>query len=225
MVIECFNNLAVRFASERLISLLQESGISSQTLEAIRKTPRHLFAEGTSISEAYNDDSISLSNESSLSQPSVVGRMTDLLPLDKELTVLEIGTATGWQAAILSHLAKQVITVEIIKALALKAQERFKLLGINNIQSIIGDGSDPYIIDEKVDRLIVTAAVKPNKPYPPILEVLKPDGIAVLPLSVYHQNPIECELTVYQKTKTGVDILESHSGYRFVLLKGAFSWK
>lgn len=205
-----------QLALNRLLEQLREKGISEPTLAAMNKAKRHLFIDGKIPPNIYDNEVISLGKYSSISQPSVVGKMTDWLEVTPESTVLEIGTASGWQAAILSYLAKKVITVEINQALAIKAEKRFGILNIQNIETILGDGSDPQIISQPVDRIMVTADVKEFYPYPPILKCLAVGGLAVL--------PIEGQLTVFQHQEFGIKKIKQEPGYRFVPLKGAFSW-
>lgn len=145
---------------ERLISRLQEGGINDpRVLDAIRSIPRHIFVDEALSSRAYEDTALPIGYGQTISQPYIVARMTEVLlttgPLDK---VLEIGTGSGYQAAILSLVAKQVYTVERIEPLLMLARERFQELMLRNIRTQHSDGTIGWPAHEPYDAIIATAA-------------------------------------------------------------------
>lgn len=159
---------------EKLIEKLRRRGISQPTLKAMSEIPRHLFVSPSLLAFSYLDKVLPIAkkpnwrhplafwrSESTLSQPAVIAEMTDLLALQKNDNVLEIGTASGYQAAILSRLAKNVVTVDVFPNLCQAAQGRFLRLKIDNIQVLVADGSIPFTKDKVFDKIIVTASVPP----------------------------------------------------------------
>ncbi|MBU0500473.1 MAG: protein-L-isoaspartate(D-aspartate) O-methyltransferase [Gammaproteobacteria bacterium] len=145
---------------ERLIARLKEEGIRDlSVLNAIRETPRHLFVDEALASRAYEDSSLPISHGQTISQPYIVARMTEALleggPLQR---VLEVGTGSGYQAAVLARLVRHVFTLERIEALLSQAQERFRELGLRNIRTKYRDGGMGMPECAPFDGIMVTAA-------------------------------------------------------------------
>ncbi len=151
-----------------------------RVLETMRKVPRHLFVDERLRDRAYDDSALSIGEGQTISQPYMVAIMTQLLELKGEEKVLEIGTGSGYQAAILAELAKEVYTVERVESLANKAIEKFRNLGYNNIYVKVGNGTLGWQEKSPFDRIIITAGT-PKLPEP-LLEQLSKNGILVAPV-------------------------------------------
>jgi protein-L-isoaspartate(D-aspartate) O-methyltransferase len=156
-----------------------------RVLEAMRKVPRHLFVPPSEVEHAYVDSPLPIGNGQTISQPYIVALMTELLQLKGDEKVLEIGTGSGYQAAILAELCKEVYTIEIIDALAKRAAATLNALGYKNIKVKTGDGYKGWEEYAPFDAIIVTAA--PEEVPPPLLEQLKEGGRLVIPLGEYFQ--------------------------------------
>lgn len=226
---EFADRIYFRSRREKLIEKLRRTGISEPTLKAMSEIPRHLFVSTSLLAFSYLDRVLPIPKksryESTLSQPAVIAEMTDLLELQKSDSVLEIGTATGYQAAILSRLAKNVVTVDVFRDLCREAQRRFMLLGIANIQVLVADGSISFTKDKVFDKIIVTASVPPMLPYHPLLNLLKPGGLAVMPLGGYGGREDACEMISVRATEKGYEIEHREPGYGFVTLQGRAGWE
>ena len=164
---------------------LRRRGISDQAvLRAMEEVPREAFVDPADRAEAYRDSALGISCGQTISQPFVVAYMTEQLQLQKGHRVLEIGTGSGYQAAVLSQLAGRVVTVERFRTLADTARERLKALGYDNIEVMVADGLN--LPDElgEFDRIIVTAAMEtiPDS----LLERLRGDGILIAPVGPHH---------------------------------------
>lgn len=167
---------------ERLIERLYEEGLSSpQVLEVIRRTPRHLFVDEALAHRAYEDTALPIGHNQTISQPYMVGRMTELLlaggPLDK---VLEIGTGCGYQTAVLAQLVERVFTVERIQVLQDRAKERLAELKLRNVVYRWGDGWEGWPALAPYNGIMVTAAAR-DVPHA-LLEQLAPGGRLVIPV-------------------------------------------
>ncbi|MFZ3155039.1 protein-L-isoaspartate(D-aspartate) O-methyltransferase [Pseudomonas sp.] len=167
---------------ERLIQRLYEEGLSNaHVLEAIRRTPRHLFVDEALAHRAYEDTALPIGNNQTISQPYMVARMSELLlaagPLDK---VLEIGTGSGYQTAILAQLVERVFSVERIQSLQEKAKERLSQLNLRNVVFRWGDGWEGWNALGPYNGIIVTAAAA-NVPQA-LLDQLAPGGRLVIPV-------------------------------------------
>jgi protein-L-isoaspartate(D-aspartate) O-methyltransferase len=138
---------------------LRPRGIKDDNvLEAMRKVPRHLFVPDNLVSHAYDDEPLPVGEGQTISQPYIVAYMTEVLRLNKEDSVLEIGTGSGYQAAILAEIVREVHTIEIIESLSQRAQGVLSRLDYNNIQFNIGDGNFGWSEHAPFDAVIVTAA-------------------------------------------------------------------
>jgi protein-L-isoaspartate(D-aspartate) O-methyltransferase len=164
-----------------LVMSLRNQGIRDmRVLEAIERTPRELFLEGPFLNQAYADQALPISCGQTISQPFVVAYMTDRLKVDSRHKVLEVGTGSGYQAAILSPLCRRVYTIERYRTLAKAAGERFKALGLSNITQMVGDGMKGWPKQAPFDRIIVTAAAKDIPEA--LFNQLAIGGVMVLPL-------------------------------------------
>jgi protein-L-isoaspartate(D-aspartate) O-methyltransferase len=166
---------------DRLVQRLRSEGIrNNAVLEAIGSTPRHLFVDEALASRAYEDTALPIGHGQTISQPYIVARMTELLLEVKPGTVLEVGTGSGYQAAILSRLVDKVYTTERIEPLASQARQRFRRLGYRNVRGQHSDGSWGWPQFGPFDAIIITAggADIPE----PLLEQLAVGGRLVMPL-------------------------------------------
>jgi protein-L-isoaspartate(D-aspartate) O-methyltransferase len=164
-----------------LIMQLRRRGIrDTRVLRAIERVPRELFVDPAFADHAYQDIALPIDCGQTISQPYVVAFMTEKLDLDERHKVLEIGTGSGYQAAVLSHLCGHVFTVERWRELQKAANRRFAKLSIANVTTIIGDGWIGWPPQAPYDRIIVTAAA----PEPPqaLIDQLKPGGRMIIPL-------------------------------------------
>ena len=167
---------------DRLIDRLRDKGIHNEkVLEAMRVMPRHLFVDEAMSSRAYEDTALPIGHGQTISQPFIVARMTEVL-LSRGVpdVVLEVGTGSGYQAAILSQLVPKVYSVERIVALQKQARERYHMLGINNISLKHSDGSWGWPQHGPYKAIIVTAA--PEQVPPSLLEQLDIGGMLVIPV-------------------------------------------
>lgn len=164
---------------------LRRRGISDQAvLRAMEEVPRDAFVERTDRAEAYRDSALAISCGQTISQPFVVAYMTEQLQLQKGHRVLEIGTGSGYQAAILSQLAGRVVTVERFRTLAEGARKRLETLGYDNIEIVVADGLNLSSELGQFDRIIVTAAMEtiPDS----LLQRLRKGGILIAPVGPHH---------------------------------------
>ncbi|HOW36279.1 MAG TPA: protein-L-isoaspartate(D-aspartate) O-methyltransferase [Candidatus Omnitrophota bacterium] len=176
----------------------QRGILDPQVLAAMLKVQRHLFVPEKYQSSAYEDYPLSIGHEQTISQPYIVAYMTEAAKLHKGDTVLEIGTGSGYQAAILAEIVGKVYTVELIESLADTAQKRLKDLGYQNIFVKQGDGYQSWKDNAPYDAIIVTAA--PDSIPNALIDQLKPGGRMVIPVGSFHQ-----ELYLVTKTESGID--------------------
>jgi protein-L-isoaspartate(D-aspartate) O-methyltransferase len=164
-----------------LVMSLRNQGIRDmRVLEAIERTPRELFLEGPFVDHAYADQALPIACGQTISQPFVVAFMTDRLKLEERHKVLEIGTGSGYQTAILSPLCRRVYTIERYRTLAKAAGERFRKLGLTNITQMVGDGMKGWPKQAPFERIIVTAAAKEEPKA--LLDQLAIGGIMMIPM-------------------------------------------
>ncbi|UCG62717.1 MAG: protein-L-isoaspartate(D-aspartate) O-methyltransferase [Candidatus Zixiibacteriota bacterium] len=184
-------------------------------LDAMRTVPRHLFIPESLRHEAYEDGPLPIGCDQTISQPYVVASMTEELELSHESRVLEIGTGSGYQAAVIAEIAKEVYTIEIVSKLLEKARALFETLHYRNIHTRLGDGSSGWPEYAPFDGIILTAAA-PRIPAA-LIEQLSPSGIMVLPL----RGPMSDsqDLVKVRKTENGLE-RESLYGVRFVPMTG-----
>jgi protein-L-isoaspartate(D-aspartate) O-methyltransferase len=164
---------------------LRRRGISDQAvLRVMENVPREQFVEPADREDAYRDTALGIACGQTISQPFVVAYMTEQLNLRKSHRVLEIGTGSGYQAAILSRLCRQVLTIERYRTLADRARERLEDLGYDNVEVMVGDGFDIPAGAGNFDRIVVTAAMEqiPDA----LAERLEPDGVLIAPVGPRH---------------------------------------
>jgi len=186
---------------DRLVERLREGGIRSATvLDVIRKTPRHLFVDEALASRAYEDTALPIGYNQTISQPLVVAAMTELIIATQPGRVLEVGTGSGYQAAVLAQLVPKVYTVERIEPLVKLARQRFRQLGLRNIRAAHSDGTVGLPDFAPYDAIIVTAAseIIPEA----LLEQLAPDGgRLVIPVGGREAQT----LTLITRTEDGIE--------------------
>lgn len=196
-------------ATKMVNSQLVSRGISDKNvLRVMQNTPRHLFVPGELSIYAYDDGPLPIGQGQTISQPFIVAIMTQLLELKGDEKVLEIGTGSGYQAAVLSQLVDSCYTIELVKPLADSVKIRLKRLGYNNVVAKCGDGYQGWPKHAPFDCIIITAAPEsiPEK----LVEQLKTGGKMVLPVGKYYQ-----QLILVTKTKRGI-ARESIIPVRFV---------
>jgi protein-L-isoaspartate(D-aspartate) O-methyltransferase len=152
----------------------------SRVLETMRKVPRHLFVPSEVRDHAYADTPLPIGHSQTISQPYMVGKMTEVVAPDRDHRVLEIGTGSGYQAAVLAELVAQVYTIEIIEPLGSQARIRLAELGYKNVQVRIGDGYRGWPEAAPFDSIVVTAGA--DHVPPALVEQLKPGGRMVIPV-------------------------------------------
>jgi len=201
---------------EMVAKQIRARGIrDARVLAAMEKVPRHLLLDRSLWSRAYADHPLPIGEGQTISQPYVVALMTEQLRLSPSARVLEIGTGSGYQAAILAELVKEVYTVEIRKKLAERATEELKELGIRNVRVKYADGYFGWEEHAPFDAIIITAAV--NHIPPPLIKQLKEGGRLILPLgsTVFYQT-----LTLITKKKGGELSVEQKGQVAFVPMTG-----
>ena len=204
--------------ARELRETLERRGITDpRVLDAIEETRRDLFVPDSLQYAAYEDDALPIGEGQTISQPYIVALMTQELRLEGDETVLEIGTGSGYQAAILARLARRVLTIERIERLSERARGVLSELGVSNVEFVVGDGTLGNPERGPYDRVIVTASA-PAIPEP-LYEQLKPGGLIVAPVG----DESSQELVVLEKTPAGAR-LTPLCGCRFVKLIGKAGW-
>lgn len=186
-----------------LFALRSRGVMDARVLGAMEKVDRGEFVKGVFSERAYEDMPLPIACGQTISQPSVVGLMTQALNVQPRDKVLEVGTGSGYQAAVLSHLARRVYTVDRHKRLVNEAQEAFDRLRLTNITALTADGTRGYPEQAPFDRILVTAAAE--DPPGPLLAELKTGGIMVLPVG---QSDHVQSLIKVTRTETGYDYEE-----------------
>ena len=192
---------------------LRARGIRDQrVLEAMARVPRHLFVPDASRADAYGDYPLPIGHGQTISQPYIVAFMSEALKLERSHRVLEIGTGSGYQAAILAELAGDVYSIEIIEPLAATARKVLQEAGYRNVTVRTGNGYLGLPEHAPFDRVIVTAA--PDDVPPALVEQLKMDGLMAIPVGTGVQ-----ELRILRRTARGMETLETLP-VRFVPMTG-----
>jgi protein-L-isoaspartate(D-aspartate) O-methyltransferase len=187
----------------RLIEALRAQGITdAAVLKAIEATPRDLFTPELFKARSWEDSALPIACGQTISQPFIVGLMTQALKVEPRSRVLEIGTGSGYQTTILSRLARLVYTVERYRTLMAEAQSRFTVLGLTNIITRFGDGGEGWPEQAPFDRIMVTAA--PDEVPPALIEQLKVGGLMAIPVGTVIQ-----ELRIMRKTDKGMEVLQT----------------
>ncbi len=187
-------------------------------LRAMREVPRHLFVPTMVASKAYGPGALPIGANQTISQPYIVARMIDLLALSGGEKVLEVGTGTGYQAAVLSKLSARVFSIERVNELALRATELFRTLAIHNISVKVFDGTYGWSDQAPFDRIVVAASA-PEVPQP-LVQQLARTGIMVIPVGAAKDQ----RLARVRRVGTGIHI-EDCGTAEFVPLVGRFGWK
>jgi protein-L-isoaspartate(D-aspartate) O-methyltransferase len=208
-----------RLREEMVEKQIEGRGISDPSvLSAFRQVPRHLFVSEALMDQAYSDFPLPIGEQQTISQPYIVAEMTQALEISPEDRVLEIGTGSGYQAAILSQLAFRVYTIERIHSLYIKARKVFDQLGYHNIVTRYSDGSTGWKDESPFDGIIVTAGA-PEIPEI-LINQLKIGGSLVIPTG----NQYSQDLIKLVRTSKGVHKFNL-GGCRFVKLVGEHGWR
>lgn len=208
------------FAQEKTYKMERENMVKQQlihrgitdslTLDAMTKVPRHLFVPPHLMEKAYTDSPLPIGYDQTISQPYIVAFMTSVLELTKEDKVLEIGTGSGYQAAILAQIADSVFTIEIVSELVKSAREKFEFLHLENIEVRYGDGYFGWPEYAPFDKIIITAAAKE---IPPLLfDQLCEGGKMILPVGPEFQ----VQYLVLVEKKNGKMVMHNLLPVRFV---------
>lgn len=196
----------------RLVMELRQGGITdTEVLSAIERLPRELFVSDMFSDQAYENTALPIAHGQTISQPFVVAFMTQALKLGPRMKVLEIGTGSGYQTAVLAQMCRRVYTIERYPSLLKEAEQRFAELDISNITAIAADGYLGWPEQAPFPRIIVTAAA-PEIP-PALIEQLDIGGIMVVPVGDQDQQ----DILLVEKTETGTNI-EKILPVRFVPL-------
>jgi len=208
-----------RGARRRLVETLQAGGIRDlAVLRAVDLTPRHLFVPTGVRHRAYEDSALPIGNGQTISQPSVHARYLELLHLTGKERVLEVGTGTGYQTVLLSHLAAQVFSMERVAALYERAREILRELDVRNVSMLLGDGTIGWREYAPYDAILVSAAA-PDVPAP-LLEQLAEGGTLLIPLGGKDE-----QMLVSFDRRDGALVRRDIAPVRFVPLLGTHGWQ
>ena len=205
---------------ERMVDLqIRARGVADpRVLAAMRQVPRHRFIPPHLWDQAYNDYPLPIGEDQTISQPYIVALMTELLELKETDRVLEIGTGSGYQAAILAEMAAAVFSIDRVGGLADQARLLLDSLGYANVKIRVGDGTLGWPEEMPFDAIIVTAG-SPKVPRP-LTEQLALGGRLVIPVGDMWSQTLTC----VRRTETGLKF-EYHGGCRFVRLIGKYGWE
>jgi len=209
-----FKSLREEMVSDQI---MRRGVVTPRVIEAFRKVPRHLFVPEEFQSHSYNDHPLPIGEGQTISQPYMVALMTDILNLSEEEKVLEIGTGSGYQAAILAELGKEVYTIERHRILAERAEKLLKELNYENVKVLVADGTMGWKEFAPYQKIIVTASA-PDVPQP-LLEQLDEMGRLVIPIGGRWSQ----DLTLVVKRKDKM-ITKSICGCVFVPLIGEYGY-
>ncbi len=202
-------------ARKRMVKIqIRDRGIKNQAvLDAMNTVPRHLFVPLEYQNEAYNDYPLPIGYGQTISQPYIVAYMTEVLRPDKKMKALEIGTGSGYQAAVLAELVNEVYTIEIVPELAAESAGRFKEMGYDNITCKYGDGYQGWPEHAPFDIIIVTAAA--DQIPRPLIDQLAENGRLVIPVGL----PAAIQELILITKKNGKPVERRLSYVRFVPFK------
>lgn len=192
------------------------AALSDRVMAAMAKVPRHRYVPADRERSAYDNRPLAIGSGQTISQPFIVALMTDLMDVKAGDRVLEVGTGSGYQAAVLAELAGTVYTIEIIESLGREAAARFRALGLNNVVARIGDGYQGWAEHAPFDSIMVTAAA-PHVPQP-LIDQLKPGGRLVIPVGARSGAQT---LYLIEKRADGSTARRAILAVRFVPLTGA----
>ena len=184
--------------ASRLVKYIDKDSVSDRVMQSMASVPRHLFIPPEMRDGAYENRPLPIGYGQTISQPYIVALMTDLLQPQPDHKVLEIGTGSGYQAAVLSGLVKEVYSIEIIDKLGLTAKQVLKQLGYDNVSTRIADGYDGWPEHAQFDSIIVTAGISHIPP--PLVKQLKNGGTMVIPVGTRFQTQ---QLTLVKKDLHG----------------------
>ena len=205
---------------ERMIKLIAARGVRDErVLAALRRVPRHLFVKEHLANRAYGDHALPIGAAQTISQPYVVARMSELLEVGPAHSVLEIGTGSGYQTAILAVLARRVYSLERVPELAQAAIPRMRELGLDNVKIQVFDGTVGWSEVGPFDRILVTAGA-PKVPEP-LLDQLAPGGTLLIPEGSLNAQ----RLVLYRKSARGELRRREGEEVAFVPLLGRHGWK
>jgi protein-L-isoaspartate(D-aspartate) O-methyltransferase len=207
------------YQRQRMVQLLEKRGIRDhRVLEAMRTIPRHQFVPVHVRTQAYGDHALPIGASQTISQPYIVARMSELLAVKPDQSVLEVGTGSGYQTAVLARLARRVYSLERIADLAHQAIQRIRELGFDNVKIQTFDGTVGWSDVGPFDRIMVTAG-SPQVPTP-LLEQLRVGGRLLIP----EGDQTEQVLVLYRKLRQGVR-RTVHEPVTFVPLIGRYGWE
>lgn len=212
---------AYRFARRRMIAtLVDRYGLQDErVIAAMNQVPRHLFVPKHLVNDAYRDNALPIGCEQTISQPYIVARMTEELGVKDEDSVLEIGTGSGYQTAVLALLARRVYSIERLGRLAREAIGRMRALELSNVKVQVFDGTVGWSDAAPFDCILVAAAA-PRLPEA-LVDQLAPGGRLVIPEGDQHDQ----RLVAYLKNPNGTVIRRVGEAVRFVPLIGRHGWK
>jgi protein-L-isoaspartate(D-aspartate) O-methyltransferase len=198
--------------------LVRRGITDARVLAVMRRVPRHLFIEEALRDRAYGDHALPIGEEQTISQPYIVALMTVLLDLHGTEKVLEVGTGSGYQTAVLAELARRVCSIERLPRIAQRARALLEGLGIANVWVRVGNGTLGWPDEAPFDRILVTAG-GPGVP-PPLFDQLAPGGRMVLPLG-----DMESQTLTVVENAGGTMKLTPHGDCKFVRLVGKYAWE
>ena len=201
--------------AEYTASLIGKRALDPRVMDAMKQVPRHEFVPTEAQVYAYENGPVPIGHGQTISQPYIVALMTDLLNPEPEHVVLEVGTGSGYQAAILSLLVNQVYSTEIVEPLATAARDRLQRLGYTNVEVRTADGYHGWVEHAPFDGIVVTAAA-PAIPEP-LVEQLKPGGRLVIPVGFPYSYQ---ELMLVEKSEDNEVRTKDILGVAFVPLTG-----
>lgn len=207
-----------------MIQSLERRGYlnSSMVIEAFRNVPRELFVPEEMKNEAYSDNPLPIGQGQTISAPSMIAIMLEVLEVEKGQKILEIGTGSGYNAALLAEMAGSegiVYTIERLESVAEKGRKNLEEMGYKNVEVIVGDGTEGYSEEAPWDRILITACA-PEVP-DPLIEQLNIGGRLAAPVGSYYMSQT---LLVVKKVSEGETEVEKHGGCAFVPLVGKYGW-